>query len=80
MIDDYSPAMKFLGNGPIAVTAHLQRYFVNVRSSLHVSLLDRHHWRPTQTAANSRARETDRLAERSKGSLGGRSLFHFLTK
>src|SRR2546421_11182419 len=72
-VDNYTTATKLFGDRSVTVRTHFQRNGVDVHSAFYVLLLNGH-WGGPQPAPDGRARETNRLAERSKGSLGGRSL------
>src|SRR6185503_16010348 len=71
--------MQFFSDRTITIAAHLEGHCLDVLTPLHVAL-SRSGYGRAQAAPDRGARETDRLAERSQGSLGGRSLLHFLTQ
>src|SRR5258708_7365000 len=78
MIGVHAAPVQFFGNRPITVRAHLQGDALNLPAQFDIVVA-----RPTragrmQMAKDSRARETNRLAERSHRSLGSRSLSYFL--
>jgi len=78
MIGIHAAPVQFFGNWSVAVRAHLQSDALNLPAQLDIVIERRTQAGRMQVSKDSRARETNRLAERSNRSLGSRSLSYFL--
>src|SRR6266496_6660237 len=73
MIGIHAPPVQFFGDRPVTVRAHLQSDALNLSAQFDIVVGRRTRTGRMQMAKDSRARETNRLAERSHRSLGSRS-------
>src|ERR1700682_4206258 len=78
MVGVHAAPVQFFGDRPVAVRAHLQSDALNLPAQFDIVAERRTRAGRMQMAKDSRARETNRLAERSNRSLGSRSLSCFL--